>query len=432
VNVPANVTLADMVGMTPGTAYTFTVQALNANGGGVGAVSAPVTPSASAPVATSYLNWFDRASPGVAADNIHLLNPGTAGSAGCVRVGDKAVAPWMATAGQETYVTMPAGTIGGPVRVTVNSGQGVLASQRVAFNSSFNEVWAASGAQAATTSYFNWFDKASAGMSNDNIHLLNPGGTSASVTVSLPGASPQTVSVGAGAGAYVTFPAGSIGGPVKVTSTQPVLSSQRVQYYDTFNEVWAASAAQAVTASYFNWYDKASPGMVSDNIHLLNPGTASANVTVNMAGTAPQTVTVGPGAEAYVSFLDGQIGGPVKVSSSQPVLASQRVQYYQSFNEVPALSSALAICHLNWYDKASPGMVNDNLHLLNPNTTSQNVTVSVQGATPITVAVGSGTVVVVTFPAGTIGGPVNISSNQPVLASQRVQYGQTFNEIAAG
>jgi hypothetical protein len=48
------------------------------------------------------------------------------------------------------------------------------------------------------------------------------------------------------------------------------------------------------------------------------------------------------------------------------------------------------------------------------------------------VNVGSGAEVVVTFPAGTIGGPVNISSTQPVLASQRVQYGQTFNEIAAG
>jgi hypothetical protein len=419
-----------MVGLTPGTAYTFTVQALNANGAGVGAVTAAATPTASPPVSTSYLTWYDRASPGVGADNIHVLNPGTAASAGCARVGDKAVVAWSANAGQGTYVTMPQGTIGGPVRVTVNSGAAVLASQRVAFNSSFNEVWAASPAQAATTSYFNWFDKASPGMVNDNIHLLNPGTAAVNVTVSLSGAT-QIVSVGPGAGAYVTFPAGSIGGPVKVTSAQPVLASQRVQYYDTFNEVWAAGAAQATTASYFNWFDKASPGMVSDNIHLLNPGTASANVTVNMAGTAPQTVSVGPGAEAYVSFPAGQIGGPVKVSSSQPVLASQRVQYYQSFNEVPSLSTPAAVCHLNWFDNASPGMFNDNIHLLNPNPTSQNVTVSVQGAKPITVTVGSGIEVVVTFPLGTIGGPVTITSTQPVLASQRVQYGLTFNEIAA-
>jgi hypothetical protein len=55
----------------------------------------------------------------------------------------------------------------------------------------------------------------------------------------------------------------------------------------------------------------------------------------------------------------------------------------------------------------------------------------VQGAKPITVTVGSGIEVVVTFPLGTIGGPVTITSTQPVLASQRVQYGLTFNEIAA-
>src|SRR3979409_906941 len=109
---------------------------------------------------------------------------------------------------------MPPGTKAGPVRVMVNTGPAVLASQRVQFNQSFNEVWAASAPQAATLSYFNWYDKASPGMFNDNIHLLNPGGTSANVTVSLPGATPQSVSVGPNAEAYVTFPAGKIGGPV--------------------------------------------------------------------------------------------------------------------------------------------------------------------------------------------------------------------------
>jgi len=37
-----------------------------------------------------------------------------------------------------------------------------------------------------------------------------------------------------------------------------------------------------------------------------------------------------------VSFAAGSLGGPVTITSSQPVLAAQRVQYFQSFNEVPA------------------------------------------------------------------------------------------------
>ena len=44
--------------------------------------------------------------------------------------------------------------------------------------------------------------------------------------------------------------------------------------------------------------------------------------------------TIPAGQEAFFSCGSG-LGGPVVVSSNQPVLASQRVQYYQSFNEVP-------------------------------------------------------------------------------------------------
>jgi hypothetical protein len=431
VTVPGNATFATLGGLTPGTAYTLTVVGINGVGAGVGANTGTMTPTAAA-VSTTYLNWYDKASPGVLNDNIHLVNPGATASSGCVMVSGQAVEAWIANAGQETYVTMPAGTIGGPVVVTVNSGPAVLASQRVQFNTSFNELWS-SGA-AASTSFFNWFDKASPGMVNDNIHVLNPGALSANVIVSLPGTVPQSVTVGPGAEAFVTFPAGTIGGPVMVSSTSPVLASERVQYFQTFNEVWATSAAQAATTSFFNWFDKASPGISNDNIHLLNPGMTSATVTVGLHGASPQIVTIAPGTGAYVTFPAETIGGPVVVSSTQPVLASQRVQYYQSFNEVPALTAANAAftSYLNWYDKASPGMLNDNIHLLNPGNTSADVTVNLPGAAPQMVTVGPSAEVYVTFPAGSIGGPVSVSSTQPVVASQRVQYYQTFNEISAG
>jgi len=433
-SVAGNATLATVSGLTAGTAYTFAVQAVNIGGAGVAATVGPVTPTAAGPSFTSYFNWYDRASPGMATDNIHLLNTGASASSGCVTVSGKAVAAWSANAGQETYVTMPAGTIGGPVMVTVNSGSSVLASQRVKYNQSFNEVLAAGAAQAGTASYFNWFDKASPGMFNDNIHVLNPGGTSATVTVSLPGATSQVATVAPGAEASVTFPPGKIGGPVTVSSTQPVLASQRVQYYQTFNEVWASSAAQAVTTSYFNWFDKASPGMVNDNIHLLNPGAASASVTVSLPGATSQVAAVAPGAEVIVTFPAGKIGGPVKVSASQPVLASQRVQYYQSFNEALAFTApnAATLRYFNWFDKSSPGMVNDNIHLLNQGGVSAIVVVTVKGASPVTVTVAPGAEAYVTFPKGTIGGPVTVTSNQPVMVSQRVQYYNSFNEIQAG
>src|SRR3989440_354527 len=286
---------------------------------------------------------------------------------------------------------------------------------------------AQSAAAAVTTpqiSYLNWFDLASAGMYNDNIHLLNAGAGAASVTVSIAGTSPISVSVPAGTETYVTFGHGKIGGPVIVTSDKAIRASQRVQYFSTFNEVWAQTVAQAATTSYINWYDKASPGMNNDNIHLMNPGGSTATVTVTLAGAATQMVDVAAGGGAYVTFPKGSIGGPVMVSSTQPVLASQRVQYYSTFNEVSAQSAAQAATtsYVNWFDKSSVGMNNDNIHLLNPGGTSADVTVSVPGFPSQTATVAAGGEAYVTFPAGTIGGPVTITSSQPILASQRVQY----------
>src|SRR5438309_595489 len=298
---------------------------------------------------------------------------------------------------------------------------------------SFNMNFACVGTPLST-SYLNWYDKASAGMLNDNIHVLNPGGTAANVTVSLPGATAQMLSVAPGAESYATFPQGTIGGPVTITSDQPVLASQRVQFQQTFNEVWAESATRAATSRDLNWYDKASAGMFNDNIHVLNPGGTAASVTVSLPGASSQMLSVAPGAEAYANFPQGTIGGPVTVTSTQPVLASQRVQFNQSFNEVWAESAAQAATtgHLNWYDKASAGMFNDNIHILNPGGAAASVTVSLPGSATQTLTVAGGAEAYVSFPQGSIGGPVTVSSTQPVLAAQRVQYYSTFNEIWAG
>jgi hypothetical protein len=178
---------------------------------------------------------------------------------------------------------------------------------------------------------------------------MNPGAAVANVSVRIEPCSMEgQASIGPGQEAYVTIPPGSVcthpincpnvqcpvpmGGPVTVRSSQPVLASQRVQWYDSLNEIWSASAAQATSTSYFNWYDKASSGMFNDNIHVFNVGSTSATVTISVPGASPQVVTLG--AEEKYVFFPGTIGGPVTVSSTQPVLASQRVQYYQTFNEI--------------------------------------------------------------------------------------------------
>jgi hypothetical protein len=123
---------------------------------------------------------------------------------------------------------------------------------------------------------------------------------------------------------------------VSVNSNVAVLATQRVQYYSTFNEVVSESTAQAQTSSHLMWFDRATPGMFTDNIHVLNRNSSTATVQITMPGASPLTLSVAPYTEAYTSFPAGNIGGPVTVTSNVPVIAAQRVQYYQSFNEVPA------------------------------------------------------------------------------------------------
>jgi hypothetical protein len=315
----------------------------------------------------------------------------------------------------------------------VLSGPAVLASQRVQYYQTFNEVWAMTAAQASTTSYINWYDKATPGMLADNIHVLNPGTTVATVTISLPGANPINLTLASGAETYTSFPAGIIGGPVTISSSVPVLSAARVQYYQSFNEVVGRSAAQAAATSFFNWFDKATVGMYTDNIHVLNTSGSTATVQVTMPGTAALNLSLAPGAQSYVSFPSGSIGGPVTVNSNVAVLATQRVQYYSTFNEVASESAAQAqtTSHLMWFDKATVGMFTDNIHILNRSGSTATVQITVPGASPLNLTVASGAETYTSFPAGTIGGPVTVTSNVPVIAAQRVQYYQSFNEVPA-
>jgi len=443
-NIPTTVKF----GATPGTSVTVisdTQLTVVSPAGTAGPVDVTVT-TASGTSATSVndrftytafscdFQWYDKASTGFVQDNIHVINTSSVSANVFVSVPGAATVSATLAAGATTYLTFPQGTIGGPV--VVNSDQTVISSQRVQYNQSFNEVWCETPGQASMTSYFNWYDKASDGFNNDNVHLLNPGTTTSNVTVSLTGVSgvtPVTVNVAAGAGTYVNFPQGTIGGPIKVVvnSGPAVLASQRVQYYGTFNEVWAQPATLAATTTLLNWYDLASTGFVQDNVHLLNPQLATANVTVTM-GSASVAATVLAGGETYVKFPAGTIGGPVTVTSSVAILASQRVQYNQSFNEewAQTAAQALTVSRFTWFDKASTGFSNVNVHLLNPGSTTATVTV-VLGSTTLSATVAAGAETYVTFPFGTIGGPVVVTSNVPILAAERTQYFQTFNEISS-
>ncbi|GAC1657630.1 MAG: hypothetical protein NVS9B1_15890 [Candidatus Dormibacteraceae bacterium] len=434
-------TFATLTGLTNGTAYSLTVTPHNDFGAGVAATADPITPG---PIlATSYLSWYDEASPGMNSDDVHIVNPGSATSTGCVMVAGVRVAPFSVAAGAAQATSFQPGDIGGPVAIQTLSGPAVAASQRVKYFQSFNEVPAVAATAASTGLWFPWFDRRSSpGFLSDNIHVVNPGKSPASVTVRIPGCSDQAATVTAG-GFQVLTCAGGFGGPVSLTSDVPILASQRVQYYQSFNEVNAQPVTAASTSLLLTWFDRASsPAFLaaSDNIHVVNPGApgSAANVTVRIPGCPDQHATIGGGLYQVFTCAGG-FGGPVTVTSSDlPVLADQRVQYGQSFNEVPATpaSSAASSLHLSWFDRISDGGFlagADNIHVVNPAASGDAmVTVTIPGCGSFPqVGIPPGGYRIFTCASG-FGGPVTISAaSGSVIASQRVQYYQSFNEVAA-
>lgn len=394
------------------------------------------TPPPSVPY-TTYFSWFDNVSPGMAGDNIHLVNPGSTMVTGSVRVGERSLGFGIG-AGQEGFYTFPPGTIGGPV-VVAASGR-VVASQRVQRGASFNEIRANTVADAAQDLWLPWYDSASPGMDADNLHLVNPGTGPAAGTITIGDpASPAATagfSVGAGGTTVAILPPGIIGGPVHIHANAAVLATQRVTYNATFNESQAMPGSAAAGDLYFNWFDLASPGMANDNIHLVNPGSAPLTGTARLRSTGASIGFSIPAQSAtYVSFGSGAIGGPVEVTADHPVLATQRVQYYGSFNEsagrAPALAAATS--YLAWYDLASPGMTGDNIHIVNAGPAPVNGTVTLLGGPSATFAIAGGAEWFTNLGV-TIGGPVTIQVTTPggaVLVSQRVQYGESFNEAPA-
>ena len=78
-------------------------------------------------------------------------------------------------------------------------------------------------------------------MNADTIHITNPGAGPVTGSIAMPGETPLSFNVAAGKDAYFYFPSASIGGPVTISASGPVLAALRAWYYQSFNEVPAAS-----------------------------------------------------------------------------------------------------------------------------------------------------------------------------------------------
>ena len=320
----------------------------------------------------------------------------------------------------------------------------------------FNEITGTPAAGLSTMYYFPWYDSLPEhGMSDDWLLIANRGSGTATVSITIAG---KTMRDPANpANEFFTIPEGGtiapqfarvIGGPVAVTCVtgQPLLTSQRVLYHDSFSEIPGVAAGSLSDSYQFSWYDlRSQSGMEGDWIMIANAGAQPADATVSIGGrqvasfTAAQGNAIAPGATVNAAF-PGVMAGPVSVSSAnhQQLVVSQRVAYRDSFSEVAGYPTAMlgTDYYFPWYDSArGHGIFGDWILIANYGATPATVNVfagntlvaSYSGASGN--AIPAGGVVTASFPAMT-GGPIHVSSlgGQPVLASQRTNFRDSFEE----
>jgi hypothetical protein len=268
--------------------------------------------------------WYDLQD--AQADDIYLTNPSSVDTA--------TVAIYIAGVQQGPAVTvLPSGSwmgsfpgvVGGPVLIV--SDLPVFMSQRVIGWSDFDEILGLPTWYTFKEAWFNWYDMQ--GASWDAIHMYNPGSTAASVQIYVAGSLVDTLTVAAGGIEYRYHP-GLIGGPVHVVSDQPIWVTQRIVGWGGWKELFGISTNLANTQWYFTWYDMKDAQW--DAIHFLNLGTQDANVQVYINGQLVQTLVVTAGTESYVTF-PGTQNGPVVIVSDTPIIASQRILGWGSFEE---------------------------------------------------------------------------------------------------
>jgi archaellum component FlaF (FlaF/FlaG flagellin family) len=422
--------------------------------------------SANAAVKKNYWSWYDAQSPGAMnwvlmananssvwdlgygldiAEQTMDLSPFALTGGGCPSEGCVPGETPMGMAITPSFI----GVIGGPVVARSFTDENyLLTSQRTLWGDSLEEVVGTPEERLSDHYYWPWYDSLSPGFTNW-VLVSNPNYQPVYYRIMVAGQEAGSGSLNFNESATPNFP-GVMSGPVEVEAWSDaiggsvparVIASQRVlsDYGGAFNEVPGIPAAELSDHYLWTWYDEKSPGTM-DWVLISNPNPAPVNYTVKIAGAELASGTLnaaGPeGFDQVQLRFPGSRGGPVEVSATGTVIASQRTLWGDSFEEVPGFAySALASSyHWTWYDSSSPGALNWVL-VANPNPDPVTYSVRIAGA-----EVAAGTLEPAGDPNGldmatpvfdnVMGGPVEVtSSGGAVLASQRVLWKGHFNEV---
>lgn len=188
---------------------------------------------------------------------------------------------------------------------------------------------------------------------------------------------------------------------------------------------------------YFTWYDSMpAHGMAGDSIVIgnLEDFSTSALVYFGDEATPRETLSLEPRGRQIISWPN-TMGGPVRVSSPDgaTLVVTQRVFYGDTFNEVGAIEESNLDTSYNftWYDsKTEHGMKGNWILVANAGLQAAKVDIFIGGNKMGTYSIPVGGNITPQYP-NLIDGPVQVVSTngQPIIVSQRVLWGGSFNEV---
>jgi mannan endo-1,4-beta-mannosidase len=317
----------------------------------------------------------------------------------------------------------------GPVKITNTALLPMIAAERVIYkvngvNTSFSEMMGLPQSQLDTTYWLPWYNNVDL---DTQLRIANVSGSQATITVTIGGVPRPSLNLAAGASTRVSY-AGVNSGPVKIVSTQNIVAAERVIYkvngvYTSFSEMMALPHKQLNTVYYLPWYDNVN---LDTQLRIANVANQPATVTVTIGGQPMPSFNLPAGASTRVSYA-GKNNGPVKIVSTQNIVAAERVIYRvngipTSFTEMMALpNNQLQTTYwLPWYNNVG---LNTQLRISNVSGATATIRVYIGGQEMIgsPFNLGPGTSVSKSY-AGIDNGPVKIVSNQNIVVSEPLIY----------
>jgi hypothetical protein len=270
--------------------------------------------------------------------------------------------------------------------------------------------------------YMPWYNNVDL---DTQLRFANVSGTSTTITVTIGSNQVDSFSLGAGGSTRKSY-AGVNDGPVKIESTQNIVAAERVIYKvndvnASFSEMMGLPEKNLTSTYWLPWYNNVS---LDTQLRIANVSGADATVTVTIGGVPRETFSLAAGVSTRKSYA-GVNAGPVKIESTQNIVAAERVIYKvnnlpTSFSEMMALpnSQAHTTFYLPWYNNVD---LDTQLRIANTSGAGATVEVWIGGILKEAFSLGAGASITKSYVSEN-NGPVKIVSTQNIVAAERVIY----------